>query len=287
MSIQEVRCPECDYVAQTGRALGAHVARKHANLLKKLPPQPTRPGGNEHTLNPRTCAIYLRVSTIDQTVEQQLPKIEAFAGLRGLEVVARFVDKSSGGNTDRPDLVRMMESVANTHPGAHPFEAVVYLRSSRLGRNLRDVLRIWDYFEERGIATISATEPFDTRTPPGRFVRTILAAADELNREQLIEQTKEKIAYNRARGQPVGSHPPGCGKRFPCPWGADHSPFGVAMRYKARGNVEKLHRLIRSGALSPDEVARVLGVRGARDRGVSDLAELAQSTPPPSAEGGG
>lgn len=230
-------CTECEYVAQTSTGLAEHVKKRHPETLRPIPPAPL--AADRQNLNPTRAAIYLRVSTIDQTPEQQLPKLRAITAFHGMEPVATYVDHASGKDMNRPFLQKMLEDAA-----AGMFDAVVYLRISRLGRNLRDVIQLWDYFERLKIATISATEPFDTRTPAGRLQRNILASCAEFEREMIVEQTREKMAHLRSKGIPIGGHPSDCGIKYPCPTGVDHSVRGKIARYRAKGRRDQLERLL-------------------------------------------
>jgi hypothetical protein len=49
----------------------------------------------------RHVAIYARVSTSEQTVEPQLHALRTYAGARGLEIAAEYVDHGISGAKDR------------------------------------------------------------------------------------------------------------------------------------------------------------------------------------------
>src|SRR6266436_1396916 len=60
----------------------------------------------ENTIMDTTVALYARVSTDDkgQNPEVQLEPLRAYAKLRGLTVVAEYVDFLSGSKRSRPEL---------------------------------------------------------------------------------------------------------------------------------------------------------------------------------------
>ena len=63
------------------------------------------------TLKPKRAALYLRVSTDRQTVENQSKALEAIAAHRGWEVVTTYSDKGisgSKGRKDRPEFDQML-----------------------------------------------------------------------------------------------------------------------------------------------------------------------------------
>ena len=47
------------------------------------------------------CVIYTRVSTDNQTTENQLIKLKKIAELRGLTIVDTFIDEAISGSKDR------------------------------------------------------------------------------------------------------------------------------------------------------------------------------------------
>lgn len=227
--------PECThgkngerYVGKTPKALASHVQKRHAEYLRPLPLAPADAPWEPESREVPRAAIYLRVSTIDQHPENQLPNVRRFCDARGYKVVAQYVDKASGKNTKRPELQQLlMDSVA--YP--RPFDVLVFRRLSRLGRNLRDNIGIFDHFTKLGIAVWSVEEPYDTTTPSGRLVRNVLGSVHEYQREAMLEELQEGIARRRAEGKYVGRHPMGCGipvelgGRGPCPDGVQHKGF--------------------------------------------------------------
>lgn len=64
---------------------------------------------------------------------------------------------------------------------------ILYVESiSRLSRSVRDLLKIVDDLETKGVKFVSQKENIDTSTPQGRFILTIFSALSELEREQIL-----------------------------------------------------------------------------------------------------
>ena len=56
------------------------------------------------------AACYLRVSTTDQTAENQLPALEAYASSRGYRIVATYQESESGWRAGhQAELRRLLE----------------------------------------------------------------------------------------------------------------------------------------------------------------------------------
>lgn len=95
----------------------------------------------------------------------------------------------------RPVLLRAVEGVED---GTYAGIVVAYL--SRLGRNTREQLRAWDRVEAAGGRIICAAEGIDTSTPSGRFIRTIMLANAEREREEHQERFENLREWATAAG---------------------------------------------------------------------------------------
>ena len=72
---------------------------------------------------------YIRVSTAEQNTVRQEVLMESL----GVEIL--FIDKASGKNAERPELIRMMEFVRQG-------DTIVVESISRFARNTRDLLEL-------------------------------------------------------------------------------------------------------------------------------------------------
>ncbi len=148
---------------------------------------------------------YCRVSTEEQAVdgrslEVQQDRLRAFAAENGLELVRVFEDAGYGGTSpwSRPQFREMLKACRRGEA-----EAVLVLRVDRLSRKTQDVLRV----AER-VAVRSVLEPFDTSTPDGEFMLTLVAAMGRRERRVTVDRIKETIAHKRARGERLGGPAP-------------------------------------------------------------------------------
>ena len=144
-----------------------------------------------------TTAAYLRVSTNDQSVDQQHDALAA-AGVIPDRV---FTDTASGrAGSDRPGW---RECLAWLRPG----DTLAVVAIDRLGRSVREVAQTMHDLAESGVALRSLREGVDTSTPTGRAVVQIMATVAELE----LELGKERRAASReariARGLPATCPP--------------------------------------------------------------------------------
>ena len=147
-------------------------------------------------------AVYARVSTHDQTAENQLLELRRYVAARGWSAV-EYVDHGVSGAKDRrPALDQLVADVRR-----HRVHAVVCWRLDRLGRNLRHLVMLLDDWHSRGIAFVTLGEGIDTSTAAGRLVAGVLGSIAEFERARLQERVRAGLARVRAQGRRLGRKP--------------------------------------------------------------------------------
>jgi DNA invertase Pin-like site-specific DNA recombinase len=150
-----------------------------------------------------TAALYARVSTADQTCENQLLELRQYCRARGWTVWREFVDAAVSGSKDRrPALDDLIG-----HARRRRFDVVVCWRLDRLGRNLRHLVMALEEFQDLGVGFVSLGEGIDLGTPAGRLQLHILAALAEFERYRLQERVRAGLARVRAEGRKLGRPP--------------------------------------------------------------------------------
>lgn len=145
------------------------------------------------------CAIYTRVSTSEQTCENQLIELRRYVEARGW-TATEFVDTAvSGSQERRPALDALMKDAKRRR-----FDVLVVWRLDRLGRNLRHLLNLLEDVQALGIAFVSLGEGIDCTTPAGRLQLHVLAALAEFERARIAERVRAGLARVRASGKRLG-----------------------------------------------------------------------------------
>jgi DNA invertase Pin-like site-specific DNA recombinase len=145
-------------------------------------------------------AFYLRVSTDDQTTDNQLPELHRYAEFHKWDVAETYVDKGiSGRKTSRPAFDRMMADAR-----ARRFDVVCVVKLDRLGRSTQHLLAILSELEKLGIGFASVTQGLDTTNPAGRLLFTVLAAMAEFESSLIVERTRAGLRNARSNGKTLG-----------------------------------------------------------------------------------
>lgn len=145
-------------------------------------------------------ALYARVSTDGQDPEVQLQALRAHATQRGWIIVEEFVDHGySGAKEKRPALDRMMKAAWTGR-----FQAVLVWRFDRFARSTKHLITALEQFHSLNINFISLQEQFDTATPIGHAMFTIIGAMAQLERDIIRERVKAGLNRARQRGVRLG-----------------------------------------------------------------------------------
>ena len=145
------------------------------------------------------AALYARVSTTDQTCENQLADLRRFVAGRGWEAV-EFVDHAvSGSRESRPSLDRLMAAARRRQ-----IDAVVVWRLDRLGRSLRHLVTSLEELQSLGVAFVSLGEGIDATTPAGRLLGHLLASIAQFERDRVSERVRAGLARARNQGKRLG-----------------------------------------------------------------------------------
>jgi DNA invertase Pin-like site-specific DNA recombinase len=147
------------------------------------------------------AALYARVSTTDQFVENQGHEMRSLVERREWSVVAEHVDHGISGMKDRrPGLDALLADVA-----AGKVDVVVVVRLDRLGRSLQHLLSVVNTITAMGVGLVSVRDSgVDTTTASGRMMLSIIGAFAEFERNLLVERTRAGMDRIRRQGGLLG-----------------------------------------------------------------------------------
>lgn len=145
-------------------------------------------------------AIYLRVSTNEQTTLNQEIELTEYCKRNNLEIYKIYKDEGvSGSKTSRPQLDLMLKDMREKQ-----FDSVIVWKFDRLGRSTKHLLQVLEEMQNKNIRLIATSQSIDTDTPMGKFFFTILSGFAEMERELIRERVKLGLERRRAQGLPLG-----------------------------------------------------------------------------------
>ena len=146
------------------------------------------------------AAIYLRVSTKDQSFDSQRIDTERVARSRGYDPIF-FEDQISGAKSSRQGLDAMMEGVRR-----RAYDAVICFKLERLGRSLPPLAQIIGELDSCGVGLIVCGQGIDTTdsNPAARLQMHVLMAVAEFERSMIRDRTKAGLEAARRKGKTLG-----------------------------------------------------------------------------------
>ena len=149
----------------------------------------------------KTCAVYLRISTDRQTVENQAAEVRQLAVARGYEPVV-YEEVESAAKA-RPVLDRMLSDVR-----AGRVQAVAVWALDRLHRSMTGAINTVLELDRLGAPVLSVREGWlDTSGPVRPLLVAIFGWVAEQERTTLIARTKAGLERARRQGKRLGRPP--------------------------------------------------------------------------------
>lgn len=148
----------------------------------------------------KKVAIYVRVSTVEQTTENQVRELQAHCQRQGYEVFKVYADEGiSGSISDRPALGNMLNDAR-----MGKFEVLLVWKIDRVARSISHLLEVLADLKGCGVGFVSLTEGINTETAQGRMLASFLGAIAEFEKELIVERVRSGMARARAAGVKVG-----------------------------------------------------------------------------------
>jgi DNA invertase Pin-like site-specific DNA recombinase len=147
----------------------------------------------------KKAAIYVRVSTDRQTVENQLSELRQIAERRGWEVVEEYRDagiSGAKGRDGRPGLDQMLNDARR-----RKFDVWAV---DRLGRSLIDLLGTIQILEACGVDLYLDQQSIDTTTPGGKLMFQVTGAFAEFERSMIRQRVNAGLKRAVEAGKTLG-----------------------------------------------------------------------------------
>jgi DNA invertase Pin-like site-specific DNA recombinase len=190
-------------------------------------------------------AVYLRVSTKDQTINTQRLPVMDYCKHHNLQIYREYSDEGvSGSTTSRPQFDLMLKDMR-----AGEFTTIIVYRLDRLGRSLGHLLQIFEELRNKKIQLISISDNINTAddSPTARAFWSLLGVFSQLEREIIVERVKAGLDRARREGKQLGRRVGSTDK-------SKRSVSGYCLRYAGKSKEE-----------------RRLGPRNTREKRIDDI----------------
>ena len=150
----------------------------------------------------KRAAIYLRVSTIDQTTANQERELREIAGRVGYEIVKVYKDhgvSGAKGRDKRPAFDAMCRDATKRQ-----FDVVMAWSVDRLGRSLQDLVAFLSELHSLRIDLFLHQQGIDTTTPGGKAMFHMMGVFAEFERSIIQERVRAGLARARSEGTRLG-----------------------------------------------------------------------------------
>ena len=185
----------------------------------------------------KRAAIYIRVSTDGQTVDNQRLELEQAAERAGWEIVGVYDDNGISGAKSREQreaFNRLCKDATR-----RKFDVVMSWSVDRLGRSLQDLIGFLSELHAVGVDLYLHQQGIDTTTPAGKAMFQMMGVFAEFERSMIQERVKSGLARAKLHGTKSGK------------------PLG---RPKVKGKIVKAVLAARVDGTGKRKIARQLGI---------------------------
>ncbi len=150
----------------------------------------------------KRVAIYTRVSTTDQTTENQYLELKAIADRQGWKIVGHYQDfgvSGAKGRDQRAEFSRLWKDATK-----RKIDIIMTWSVDRLGRSLQHLVSFLGDVNALGLNLYIHIQGMDTTTPSGRAMFQMCGVFAEFERSMIQERVKAGLARAKANGRKLG-----------------------------------------------------------------------------------
>ena len=150
----------------------------------------------------RKVAIYCRVSTLDQTVDNQLIELRDHCSKMGWEIAKEYADEGLSGTLSRDKRPALNALIKDAY--RKRFDLVVCWDISRLGRSMKELVLFLSDMKDRDIGICSVRQGFSTDTAMGEMMFQFVGILSSWEREMIRERTLAGLDRAKKEGKTLG-----------------------------------------------------------------------------------
>ncbi|MER8580018.1 recombinase family protein [Mesorhizobium sp. M1423] len=150
----------------------------------------------------KRAALYLRVSTKEQTTQNQRIELERVAQAKCWSIANIYEDNGISGAKERhkrPAYDQMLKDAVRAK-----FDILMSWDVSRLGRSLGGLVSALDELHVHGIDVYLHQQAIDTTTPSGKAMFQMTGVFAEFERSMIRERVKAGLQRAKEQGKKLG-----------------------------------------------------------------------------------
>jgi DNA invertase Pin-like site-specific DNA recombinase len=147
-------------------------------------------------------AIYARVSTGEQTPDNQLQELRAVAERMDWHVVAEYIDhgiSGAKGRDQRPGYDQLYDAIVRRE-----IDLVMAWSVDRLGRSLQQLVALLSDLQAKGVDLYLHQQGIDTTTAAGKAMYQMCGVFAEFERAMIRERVRAGLERARSQGKTLG-----------------------------------------------------------------------------------
>jgi DNA invertase Pin-like site-specific DNA recombinase len=147
-------------------------------------------------------ALYCRVSTLDQTIDNQLLELRDHCSRMGWEITKEYADEGLSGTLSRDKRPALNALIKDAY--RKRFDSVVCWDISRIGRSMKELVMFLSDMKDRDIGICSVRQGFDTSTTMGEMMFQFVGILSSWEREMIRERTIAGLDRAKKEGKTLG-----------------------------------------------------------------------------------
>lgn len=153
-------------------------------------------------MEPVRIALYTRVSTSAQSIENQRYELRRVAEARHWHVAHEYSDDGVSGAKDRSQRPALSALIKAATRGE--FDLLAVWSIDRLGRSLQHLVETVNELRSVGVDLYIHQQSLDTSTPAGKLAFSVFGALAEYERELIRERVRAGLDRARRNGTRLG-----------------------------------------------------------------------------------
>ena len=150
----------------------------------------------------KQVAIYARVSTGEQTPDNQLKELRVVAERMDWQIAQEYIDHGISGSKDRdqrPAYDQMCKAIVR-----RDIDLVMAWSVDRLGRSLQQLIRFLSELQAKKVDLYLHQQGIDTTTPAGKAMFQMCGVFAEFEQAMIQDRVKAGLARARTQGKTLG-----------------------------------------------------------------------------------